>query len=367
MNPHPALDSLACVNPRCKHHGLKAHGNLYVRKIYGPHDTLYLRCRSCGDEFSERKNTPLWNAKIAEDDFVGTVEQLSEGTSIKGTARLLRLTPETVRRIALKTGQHARALHNERAVKLSMTALQADERHGFVGTKSQQAWDATVIDPASKFLVQAEVGRRDAVLGRRLLLGARQRLANPHDLVLFTDGWAVYEALFPEVFGVPYRPARQGTRGRFPKVRHRIPRTLAHVLTVKRREGRRVVEVLTQLAHGTWSRVTAEVTKLGYTQPNTSAVERQNATARRMNAHQARRRLAFARTSIIRCALSDLTMGVYNWCRLHAGLRLKLAEPQGRRRYQQPTPAMAIGLTDRPWLVADLLRLPVFPAAGSSH
>ncbi|GEM_PF-4675317 len=34
--------------------------------------------------------------------------------------------------------------------------------------------------------------------------------------------------------------------------------------------------------------------ELGYTQPNTFAVERFNATARRMNPHQVRRSLAFA-------------------------------------------------------------------------
>lgn len=273
----------------------------------------------------------------------------------------MRLSPDTVRRVALRAGQHLRDLHDVRARDLRVTALQADERHGFVGEKGAANWDATVIDPASKFLVQAEVGKRDVDLGRRLLLGARQRLHNPQNLVLFTDGWAVYAQLFAEIFGVAYRPPRKGARGRFPKVRFRVPLTLAHVLTVKRREGTRVVEVVTKLAHGTWARVTAEVDKLGYRQANTSAIERQNATARGMNAHQTRRSLSFSRSVAMRAALSDVAMGVYNWCREHAGLRVKLTEPQGRRQYQQRTPAMAIGIADRPWLLAELLGVPVFP------
>ncbi|WP_052326734.1 hypothetical protein [Deinococcus peraridilitoris] len=166
-------------------------------------------------------------------------------------------------------------------------------------------WEATVIEPRSKFLVQSELGQRNEDLGRRLLLGARQRLANPHDLVLFTDVWAVYESLFPEVFGVPYRAPRKGSQEHFKKLRFRVPRTLAHVLIIKRR----VVEVLQRIAHGSWSRVDAEVEQLGYQTPNTSAVERLNGTSTRMNAFEARKSLAFARTSLMRRALSQLCMG----------------------------------------------------------
>ena len=61
-----------------------------------------------------------------------------------------------------------------------------------------------------------------------------KRVANRHDLVLFTDGEPSYATLFPEYFGVPYQPVRNGTNGRRPKIRYRIPRSLAHVQIVKR-------------------------------------------------------------------------------------------------------------------------------------
>lgn len=359
MQPlRPSLDRLACLNPECKDCDQPARGNLVVRKTYGRDQIRLLRCRTCGDEFSERKNTPLWNSRIPEAQFVSTAEHLTDGNTIKGTARLLRLHHTTVRRIALRSGTHVRALHDERARNLNITALQADERHGFAGTKDGQLWDATVIEPRTKFLVHVEVGPRDVDLGRRLLLGARQRLRNPFDLLLFTDGWAVYEQLFSELFGQTYRPKRKGDRGRFPKPRVRIPLTLAHVLIVKRREGRRVVEVVERLAHGTWKRVDQEVEKLGYQRANTSAIERQNATARKMNVHNSRKSLAFARTPRMRRAMSNLAMGAYNWTRPQRALRLKLDEPRGRQVYAPRTPAMAIGLTDRVWSMADLLRCP---------
>lgn len=58
----------------------QALGNLTVRKVYGRDRIRYLRCRRCGTEFSERKNTPLWNCKLPEVKAVAIAEQLAEGT-----------------------------------------------------------------------------------------------------------------------------------------------------------------------------------------------------------------------------------------------------------------------------------------------
>jgi hypothetical protein len=68
--------------------------------------------------------------------------------------------------------------------------------------------------------------------------------------VLLTDGDASYATLFPAIFGQAYRPARHGERGRFPALRYRIPRTLAHVQIIKHREGSRVVSTEIRYAHG---------------------------------------------------------------------------------------------------------------------
>jgi IS1 family transposase len=191
-----------------------------------------------------------------------------------------------------------------------------------------------------------------------LLVQTRERLADPHGLVLFTDGFLSYQTLFPEVFGRPYRPARQGTRGRFPKTAYRVPRSSAHVRIIKEYSGKRVVSVRTEIAAGTRTRVHEELQRLGYRKPNTSAVERQNATARRMNPHLARKSLAFARLTVHRVSLAHLVQGTYNWCRTQRGLRKKLDVPKGRQQYLQRTPAMAIGLTDRVWTLRAWLSRP---------
>ncbi len=360
----PPIESLACVNDGCQQYAQAGHGNLSVRKTYGKDELRYLRCRSCGREFSERRNTPLWNSKISEQKALAVAEQLAEGTSFKGTSRVVKVSPEAVRRLAGQLGEHGERFHDTHVKDLSATALQADERWGFVGSKQQQLWEAEVIEPKSRLIVERAQGPRNEALLRRLLEGAQRRLCYPHGVVLFSDGEPSYQTLFPEVFGVPYRPARSRQRGRFPKVRYRIARTQAHVQIVKQRLGKRVVNVDIRLAHGSHKRLERELRRLGYRKPNTSAIERRNATARRMDACSVRKTLAFARTPETRDARGSWGMAVYNWVREHRSLRRPLAEPQGRRKYERRSPAMAAGLTDHLWPIAELLRCPTYPAQG---
>jgi hypothetical protein len=118
---------------------------------------------------------------------------------------------------------------------------------------------------------------------------------------------------------------------RFPDLRYRIPRTLAHVQIVKRREGQRVVEVAIRYAHGSMRCVQGVLHQLGSTIPNTSALERRNGTARRMNAHQVRHSLAFSRRDDTKVALGWWGLTVYYWSRPHRSLRLPLPQPDGKK------------------------------------
>jgi IS1 family transposase len=333
-----------------------------VRKTYGRDKLRYLRCRGCSKEFSERRNTPLWNSKLPEQKAVAVAEQLAEGTSFTGTSRLVQVSTGAVRRLAGQLGKHGERFHEANVKGLTVTALQADERWGYVGSKDQQLWEAEVIEPASRLIVERAQGERNEALLRRLLEGAQRRLCYPQGVVLFSDGEPSYQTLFPEVFGVPYRPARNGQRGRFPNLRYRIARTQAHVQIVKRRLGKRLLSVDIHLAHGSHKRLARELRRLSYNKPNTSAIERRNATARRMDACSVRKTLAFARTLETRNARGSWAMCVYNWVRAHRSLRCPLLEPQGRRAYERRSPAMAAGLSQQLWSIADLLLCPTYPA-----
>ena len=361
----PPIETLACPNTACQLYSHKGLGNLTVRKVYSQDQIRYLRCRACSREFSERKNTALFGTKIAEQKAVSVAEHLAEGVSTKGTSRLVGVSPEAIRRLRNNLGDHAKDLHDEHVQQVEATAVQMDERYGYVKSKGQPFWEATAIDPQSRLLIGFAGGRRDERLIKELMQRSRDRLKDPTNLVLMSDGHRSYEALFASTFGQPYRPARKGERGRFPKVRHRINRDLAHLQVIKHRRRGRVVEVISRVAHGSWKRVNRELEKLAYNSPNLSVVERQNGTARRMNAYMVRKSLAFGRTEEGREALGWFSSVVYNFCRTQRGLRELLNVPEGRRCYKQRTPAMAAKLTGSIWTVSDVLRTPVYRRGGT--
>ncbi len=349
-------ESLACVNDECKAYSQKGQGNLRVHKVYSKDELRYLRCNRCGKEFStpcgafhERKSTALWNTKLREKKALEIAEQLAEGTCYEGAARLLRVSVGAVQRLAGCLGKHGKRFHDERVQNLPSTALQADEGWGYAVSKKQPLWEAEVIDPESRLVVERALGKRDETLIERVLQGAATRLSYPRGVVLFSDGEPSYPTLFPKVFGTPYQPALKGDRGRRPYLRYRIGRRQAHVRIVKKQQGKRLVEVSIDLAHGSFKRLKRELQRLGYNQPNTSAVERRNGTARRMDAFSVRKSLAFARRPESRNANGAWSMTVYNWARANRSLRKRLPEPQGRKQYGQRSTKVAANLTDSLW------------------
>ena len=209
----PPLKSLACISPDCDLHAQPEQNNLTIRKVYGADRIRYLRCTHCGEEFSERKLTALFNCKIPEQRAIQISQQLAEGTSIKGTARLTQTNPDTVRRLALKLGRHSERFHDQHAQNLKVNVLEMDERHGYAQSKERQHWDAVTIDPNSKFVLQVEVGPRNETLIQRLMQRSAKRLFNRHDLALMTDGEGCYRTLFAQTFGVSYSPPAQVKEG----------------------------------------------------------------------------------------------------------------------------------------------------------
>jgi len=95
----PDLATLACVNPECQQFRLTGQGNLIVRKVYGQDGIRLLRCRLCGEEFSERRGTALFNTKVTEAKAEAIIDHLGEGCGVRATARLSKVAKDTVARL----------------------------------------------------------------------------------------------------------------------------------------------------------------------------------------------------------------------------------------------------------------------------
>jgi transposase-like protein len=128
----PDLATLACVNLECHQFRQTGHGNLVIRKVYCRDRLRLLRCRTCCEEFSERRGSALFNTKLPEATAEDVIKHLNEGCSVRATTRLLKVCEETVARLVRNAGRHAERLHDEHVRCLRPLALEFDEQWSFV-------------------------------------------------------------------------------------------------------------------------------------------------------------------------------------------------------------------------------------------
>ena len=111
--PTDDLARHCCQNPDCPQHGRRGAGNLTVCGHYGKNHHRLLYCKACKARFSEFKGTPYFNAKLPHDKVTGVLEHLDDGCGTRQTARLVGVCNDTVTRLALLAGQHAKDTHDE--------------------------------------------------------------------------------------------------------------------------------------------------------------------------------------------------------------------------------------------------------------
>ena len=108
------LSSFCCLNARCADLGKRGHGNLTVTARYGPSKARrMLRCRTCKARFSERKGTPLFDARLPPDKATAVLAHVAEGVGTRKTARLTGVHTDTVTRYTRLAGEHAEAVPDE--------------------------------------------------------------------------------------------------------------------------------------------------------------------------------------------------------------------------------------------------------------
>jgi LacI family transcriptional regulator len=72
-----------------------------------------LRCRTCQARFSERKGTPLFDARLPAEKVTAVLAHVAEGIGTRKTARLVGVHKDTVTRYIRRAGRHAEQLHDE--------------------------------------------------------------------------------------------------------------------------------------------------------------------------------------------------------------------------------------------------------------
>lgn len=130
--------ALACPNPDCPAYGQRGGGNLRPHGWSSKARNIRcLRCSRCGKSFSERIGTPLYRTQLPPEKVLQVTEHLVEGTGMRATGRLCRVSLNTVLRLARRAGEHAQRFHDELVRHVAVHQVQADEAWSFVGKKRQ--------------------------------------------------------------------------------------------------------------------------------------------------------------------------------------------------------------------------------------
>lgn len=259
---------------------------------------------------------------------------LCEGMSIRSVVRATGASKNTVSKLLVDAGKACAKHHyyNVRGVKAKR--VQADEIWSFVAAKNKNvkamkapvygagdAWTWTAIDADSKLIISYLVGGRDAQYAWEFMQDVASRLANRVQLT--TDGHKSYLDAVESAFGANVDYAQLvkiygGVPGKTPEARYSPGECIGaekHPI-----EGRPAVE-----------------------QISTSFVERQNLTIPMHNRRFTRLTNAFSKKLDNHLWAIALHFHYYNWVRIHSAHRT--------------SPAMAAGLTDRLWEMADIVAL----------
>jgi len=208
------------------------------------------------------------------------------------------------------------------------------------------------------------VGRREADTVVQVFADFYERTDGCLPTLICTDAYAVYERVIVATYGVwraelglTLEEEAECQRQGLPEFY--FPVEINYATVHKEKEGGRVVQVTPEVVLGSESGVAQALAESGTSQTvNTSFAERYHGTQRQFNARKKRKAYTFSKELGLHRACTWLVVLWYNfgWCVRTLRQQIQEAPP----RYRQRTPAMAAGLTDHAWTMAELLHYPVY-------
>jgi transposase-like protein len=345
MNPHAQF----CHNPACSASGKVGLGNIGV---HSKKERRY-RCHRCGDTFVATKDTAFYRLQTSADWVALVLTLLSLGCPLQAIVAAFGFDERTVARWQRAAGQHCQRLHEQWTTKrpVDLQHVQADEI--WIKAVGRRFWMGMAMAVPYRLWLGGVIGeRRDRAFLRALVCLIRRAARHPAILIC-VDGLAGYVSAVRHVFR---RAVVTGQPGR--------PRLVAEAgwlmgQVVKQYAKRRVVSVTHRIVEGSAQAIARVLSATGGgTQINTAFIERLNGTFRAALAPLVRRGRALARTQGTLEAGMYLVGCAYNFCWYHRSLRLPAPKGAGGKWIER-TPAMAAGLTGRPWRMIDLLGYPV--------
>ena len=290
------------------------------------------RCAQCGKKFSDPKPTGLFHKQVDEGRALMALHLIVEGNSIRSAQRITGVDKKTILKLIVIAGQRCENLLSTVVRNVPVQDVQADEIWGFVGKKEGHknpfmgddmyvgdAWCFIGIERHTKLVLTFELGKRTETSTNRFMEKLALATHPDQQFQLTTDGLATYPSAVYKALGDRVSYAQY-------------------------------IKVYAQTAEGERRYSPPEVIsgekKDIYGDPDsqrvcTSHIERQNGSLRQWCKRLTRLTYAFSKKWDNFKAALALHFAYYNFCRVHSTTR--------------KTPAMAAGLTNRTWNIAELL------------
>lgn len=265
---------------------------------------------------------------------VQILSMLCEGSSMRSVSRVCDVSINTVAKLLEDAGKFCATFHDERVRNLTCKRIQCDEIWSFVYAKNKNVVDAksppkgagdvwtwTAIDADSKLICSWAVGQRDAYWAYAFMDDLKERLA--HRVQLTADGLHAYLDAVEDAFGDDIDFAQLikiygEAPGNDAQRKYSPPECIG--------AQKRPVTGAPDEKH-----------------ISTSYVERHNLTMRMSMKRFTRLSNAFSKKLASHRHALSLYFTFYNWTRIHKSLRV--------------SPAMAAGITDRLWMMEEIIAL----------
>ena len=260
------------------------------------------------------------------------IAALVEGNSLRATARMCGVMRNTISKLLLQLGAVC-ADYQDRAFRnLNCRRMECDEIWSYCYAKERNlpaekrntfgfgsVWTWIAIDAETKLIPCWMVGTRDAISARMFMRDLASRLS--HRVQLTTDGHQPYLEAVEDAFGDD----------------------IDYAMLVKMYSEDRLAEARYSPAACTGARKEPITGSPNPRHISTSFAERQNLTMRMCMRRFTRLTNGFSKSLSYHIAAISLHYMHYNFVRIHQSLRI--------------TPAMAAGLTDHVWDIADIVSL----------
>ena len=270
--------------------------------------------------------------KLPLETRVRILSMLCEGSSMRSVSRVCDVSINTVAKLLVDAGNACIAFHDQKVVNVAAKRVQCDEIWSFTYAKAKNVktakaaphyagdcWTWTGIDADSKLVVSWMVGGRDSMSAHVFMADLAKRLANRVQLT--TDGHGVYLYAVPGAFEDDvdyaqlikiYGPSPDGEKRYSP----------AECVGIKKN---------------------SVIGNPDEKHISTSYVERHNLTMRMHMRRFTRLTNAFSKKVDNHIFMVALYTVFYNFTKMHKSLRM--------------TPAMAAGITDKVWSMADIAEM----------